>query len=652
MLILPALAAGIGLSAPAQTDGVMELLQVRAAGFTLATNRAVSDGTTNIVLSLASDQAPLPFCQSAVKQSTAPALLGPDPKIPYFTVRFAMPIPPENATSNVAALAGLDPMVFTHNHSPGFEILPNGDALAIFFSTPPGESESAKTTSFIQARLRYGAEEWDLPELFYKTENYNDQSGLLWNDHGNIRFFGGGRGLSDRVPFKMAVSTDNGATWTLSLPLLDKPAQDYTAQPITSAFRGESPGTPAASRRASGEAASGLTGRQDGGAPGKAIYFAMDGADATSFLWRSTDGGIHWHDMGGRTGGRHSAIVPLDRNGDLLAIGGKNSSVNGWSPESRSTNWGASWSQSIASPFPPLGSGQRPSLIRLADGNLLFASDAFLNKAGRGPPDGWQFGNGCFVAISTNQGASWRIKPLPVQLPNHAVAATPPSPSAGGDEGVATTNATRRRSHNGTLGYVTARQAPNGVIHLLTTQTQPCLHYELNEAWIFSDAGDIPPETSGGKIKKFSENYPDGKLRSRWSARITRHGRYLLDGEETDFYANGAKQHEVTYASGRKTGAETFWSADGSKMWSWSHDLKNNRAVWTQYWPDGKKKIQSSWNTEPTARDLNCHFFGYVADGPVQQWTPKGEPTHDGNFVNGTLAKWSNDTHTQTWSSK
>ena len=33
-------------------------------------------------------------------------------------------------------------MVFTHNHSPGFEILPNGDALAVYFSTPPGKAES------------------------------------------------------------------------------------------------------------------------------------------------------------------------------------------------------------------------------------------------------------------------------------------------------------------------------------------------------------------------------------------------------------------------------------------------------------------------------------------------------------------------------
>lgn len=585
--VLVAAVTGASAFALAGRAGETQTVSVRAAGFALGTENFAVIGTNRLELALAPAPPSLPpFCQSAVKQSTEPARLGPDPKIPYFTVRFAMPIPPENLTNNFSALTGMDPEVFTHNHSPGFEILPNGDALAVYFSTPPGKSESDPETSFVQARLRHGAEEWDFPELFFKTENHNDQSGLLWKDGNKIWFFGGGRGGPDSVPFKIATSTDNGATWTLSLPQLAKPAENFTAQPITSAFCG----------------------------PDSSIYFAMDGVKATSFLWRSTDDGDHWHQMAGRTGGRHSAIVPLDDQGDLLSIGGKNASVNGWSPENFSTNWGATWSKSEPSPFPPLGSAQRPSLIRLADGNLFFASDAYLHKANRPPPDGWKFGDGCFVALSTNNGASWRIKPLPVQLPNH------------------------ERGTNGTLGYVTARQAPNGVIHLLTTETQPCLHYELNEAWIWSDAGDIAPETSGGSIKKFSENYPNGKLRSEWSARICPHGRYLLDGRETDFYESGAKEHDVTYASGRKTGEESFWSPEGKLVWRWQHELKNNVATWTQFWPNGRKKVQSTWDTRPEARDLKRGFFGYVANGPAYRWDENGELVAAANFTNGLLA--------------
>lgn len=571
--------------APTVRAATNQTLRIRAAAFVLGREISATDATNHFELALETSSV-IPFTQSAVKQSPEAAQFGPDAMKPYFTVRFALPIPPSNATNEVAALAGVDPMVFTHNHSPGFEILPNGDALAIYFSTPPGKAEADISTSFVQVRLRYGSEDWDLPELFFKTEGYNDQSGLLWNDGGKIRFFGGGRDISDAIPFRQATSTDNGATWKLSLPQLDKLATNYTAQPITSAFR----------------------------APENSIYMAMDGDGAQSFLWRSTDDGTHWHDMGGRTGGRHSVIVPLDDQGTLLSIGGKNAATNGWSPQNISTNFGATWGESFPSAFPPLGTAQRPSLIRLASGNLLYVGESYLHKIDRAAPKDWKFGDNCFVALSTNNGTSWHIKPLPVQLPGH------------------------QRTNHPTLGYVTARQGANGVIHILTTVTQPCLHYELNEAWIWSDAGDIKPETSGGVVKKFFENYPNGKTRSQWSARITPNGRYLLDGEETDFYENGDKQHEVTYASGRKTGPEVFYSPNGKVLWTWQYDLKNNKASWAQFWPDGRPKLLSTWNTKPKARDLNRSFFGLVAHGPTWLFDSNGALPRQFIFTNGAFA--------------
>jgi hypothetical protein len=569
----------VSLPAAAETNSI----HVTAANFTVGPNTIAFDGTNHLQFVI--DATPVPFSQSAVKQSNAPAIHGPNPKVPYFTVRFAMPIPPSYNETETGPLVGVDPLVFHHNHSPGFEILPNGDALAIYFSTPVGKAEADISTSFVQARLRYGSEEWDMPELFFKTKGCNDQSGLLWNDNGKIWFFGGGRGISDAVPFRIASSTDNGATWTFSIPRLDRPATNFTAQPITSAFRG----------------------------PDKSIYFAMDGAKETSFLWRSSNSGLDWHDMGGRTGGRHSVIVPLDNQGTLLSIGGKNSDVQGWSPQNISSNWGATWSSATRSTFPPLGTAQRPTLIRLASGNLFFASDSYMHKLIRPPPAGWTHGDGCFVALSTNNGVSWRVKPLPVELPGH------------------------QRTNHPTLGYVTARQAPNGVIHLLTTVSLPCLHYELNEAWIWSDTGDIAAETSGGTTQSFSENYPNGKLRSKWTARMCANGRYLLDGEEVDYYETGTKQRQVTYANGRKTGEEIFWSPDGKKLWSWQRDIKDNRAVWTHYWPNGQKKSASLWNTRPEARDLKRNFLGYVADGPALQWDDRGQPTATHHFVNGDL---------------
>lgn len=574
----------------AQNEGVpsglrQDTLYIVSSRFSPGANMTAQGDSSNLLHFVLKERERVPFSQSAVRQTTEQAGYGPSATVPYFTVRFALPIPPAYTEAETAALTGMDSGVYTHSHSPGFEILPNGDALAIYFSAPSGKSENDTATTFVQARLRYGSEDWDMPELFFSTQGGNDQSGLLWNDNGKLRFFGGGRGISDWVPFRMATSTDNGASWTFSVPCLDKAAADYTAQPVTNAFR----------------------------APDNALYMVTDGTESQSFLWCSRDEGKTWHDMGGRTGGRHSTVVPLDDNGMLLSIGGKNAEVGGWSPQNVSCDWGATWSESSASPFPPLGSVQRPCLIRLSSGHLLFASDAYRHKKKIAPPTEWAYGNDAFVALSKDNGKSWRIKTLPVQLPQH------------------------HRPPYGSLGYSTVRQAPNGVIHLLTTSNYPPIHYEFNEAWIESDEQETVPETEGGIVQDFSESYPDGSLKATWSARICPNGRYLLHGELTDYYPNGSRQHQAVYENGRKTGRETYWSADGRIEWTWQRDLRTAHGVWTQFWPNGNKKTESVWNLKPKARDLEREFYGYVADGPANHWDEKGTLRSRHDFRNGVL---------------
>lgn len=530
-------------------------------------------------------RASTPFNQLAIKQRTEQAKYGPNPSQPYFNVRFAMPTPPAYSLVETGALTGIDSMVYRHNHSPGFEILPNGDALAVYFSVPAGKSENDSTTSFVQSRLRCGSEDWDMPELFFKTKGYNDQSGLLWNDNGKIWFFGGGRDISNLIPFRIAVSTDNGATWKFSIPLLDKKAEKFTAQPITNAFRTSD----------------------------STLFFAMDGEEAQSFLWQSTDNGQHWHDMGGRTAGRHSTIVPLDNHGKLLSIGGKNATIDGWNPQNISLDWGASWEAGTKSPFPALGTAQRPSMIRLASGRLLYVSDSYIHKGKIAPPQSWKYGNDCFVALSDDNGNTWHIKTLPVQLPHNQRFGTP------------------------TLGYTTARQAPNGLIHILTTATLPCLHYELNEAWILSDLGETETNNTEKQIINYSEHYPDGTIKSEWSARICTNGRYLLHGRSTDYYENHAIQHQVEYINGRKSGLETLWSPSGNIIWTWERNLSTNKGIWTHYWPNGKQKIQSTWNLKPEARDLKHLFFGYQAEGKTLHWDKNGILRAEFDFHNGVL---------------
>lgn len=562
-----------------------DTLRVVASNFRAGRDMAALGDSANVIRFVLTERATVPFNQSAVRQRCDEAQQAPDAGKPYFSVRCALPIPAAYTPTETGELAGLDYGVFHHCHSPGFEILSNGDALAVYFSSPRGRSENDTMATFVQARLRFGAEEWDMPELFFDTQLGNDQSALLWNDNGKLWFFGGGRSISDYIPFRIATSTDNGATWTFSVPQLDSAATDYTAQPINSAFRD----------------------------PAGNIYMAMDADGSESFLWRSRDEGRTWEDMGGRTTGRHSTIVPLDDQGTLLSIGGKNAVVEGWTPQNISHDWGATWEKATPSPFPPLGSAQRPSIIRLQSGNLVYITDSYQLKKNIPAPDGWRNGDNCVIALSQDNGRTWRIKSLPVQLPHNSRPAHP------------------------SLGYSTVRQAPNGVIHILTSANFPGLHYELNEAWILSDAGETEQPAEGGEVRSCTEHYPDGTLKAEWSAEIRPDGRYLLHGELTDYHADGTVQHRARYEHGRKTGTELFHNPDGTLRWRWERDLTRMRGVWTQYWPNGNKRVESHWNLEPEPRDLKRRFIGCVAEGTATHWNEDGTEKAVYRFKNGLL---------------
>src|SRR5262249_26289480 len=67
-----------------------ETIPVCASGFSPGAME-VNSGNNHIQLRL-DESGTMPFSQSAVKQGMEPAIIGPDPKIPYFTVRFAMPV--------------------------------------------------------------------------------------------------------------------------------------------------------------------------------------------------------------------------------------------------------------------------------------------------------------------------------------------------------------------------------------------------------------------------------------------------------------------------------------------------------------------------------------------------------------------------------
>ena len=188
------------------------------------------------------ETAPLPwipdFPMEGVKQTAADWSARPDPQKPYCKARVLIPSPPDLTTGKDCAAVGLNRAIQGKIHSGGITWCPNGDLISISFSSSPDKSESAPNTCMVITRLGRGAEEWDMPGLFYKISGLNDQSGLLWNDNGVIWFFGGGRDLG-KVPFRFTTSKDSGATWSELRPaVVTGSAGRFVAQPITSAFRG------------------------------------------------------------------------------------------------------------------------------------------------------------------------------------------------------------------------------------------------------------------------------------------------------------------------------------------------------------------------------------------------------------------------------
>jgi hypothetical protein len=518
-----------------------------------------------------------PFVRECVHQTRTGVEIGPDPSRPWFRRRSYLPIPLENVTREETRAAGFHPAFMGHNHNPGLVVCPNGDLLAVLFSAEPGPGgEDVPEVGLLAARLRYGAAEWDFPDPFIDFPDVNDTSSCLWEENERLYCFWGHTFYGRAYPFQWIVSTNNGASWSETrFPQFVGEVGPRTNQPINSIVR-DKDGT---------------------------LYIPSDGKGGSSALWATKDEGEHWVDPGGRAFGRHTSFALL-KDGRILGMGGKNTEIDGYMPKSITSDGGKTYEVS-RTPFPALGTQQRPTLIRLQSGRLFFAGD-LQHRIGKFPEGVKE--RGVFVALSEDEGETWRMKKLAGTLPY--------------DESHPFNN---EGNPHDTMGYTVARQAANGVIHLIGTMNHPNQHYELNEAWILSEDAGFQEETRSEvrNVRSYEEEYPDGKPKVDWSAGNDEEGRYRLDGRQTWFYENNEKQWEVDYKSGFKVGEETYWNSDGLVVWSWRHDPDGTK-LWTQYWANGEKKSESSWKDGR-------------AEGVARRWDRKGNLIQEAKFANGRM---------------
>ena len=349
------------------------------------------------------------------------------------------------------------PLYFIHNHEPALSVLPNGDLFAIWFTTT---TERGREMVLAAARLRQGASEWDEPNLFFQIPDRNLTGQTLWWDGDSTIYHISGVGVADdwkNLALVLRKSTDNGVTW--SAPEFIDPEFRSRHQPIDAMIK-TSDGT--------------LVFLSD-------ATWAGEGGSAAHI---SKDGGRNWADPGrdqpkpdfsnGSTGhtiaGIHAGIVELN-DGSWMALG-RGNDIDGKMPMSISHDKGKTW-QYTASPFTPIKSAQRLSLIRLKEGPILLISfeQEMVTSINNGNT---VTGQGMYAALSFDEGKTWPVKKF-ITAGDEKQLLDAPCNWRWGPE-FSLLDAT----HGEQRGYTTAEQAPDGMIHVLSSGT----HYSFNLAWI------------------------------------------------------------------------------------------------------------------------------------------------------------------------
>lgn len=378
--------------------------------------------------------------QQQVRQSTPRAATKKiDARKPYF----------KGPLTYVKIPAGSEgPLYSQHNHDPDIAACPNGDLLAVWYTTG---TEAGRELAVAASRLPYGSDEWQPASSFWDVPDRNDHCPMLWFDGKQTLYHFNSLSAAATwgpLAITMRTSTDNGVSWSKARMII--PEYHARHQLISSEFRSRE---------------------------GWLILpcDATTAGNGGSALQISKDGGQTWFDPGGTIAGIHAGVTQL-KDGRLLAFG-RGDDIEGMMPQSISDDMGKTWTYS-ASPWPTIGGGQRLVLMKLNEGPLLFVSftdNSSRLKSPRGLPfkdaAGNEFtGYGMFAALSLDEGRTWSVRKL----------MTAGETARQFDGGAWTRGFTMDATHAEPRGYLAATQSRDGIIHLISS----ALHYQFNLAWL------------------------------------------------------------------------------------------------------------------------------------------------------------------------
>ena len=403
---------------------------------------ALSDGTVRPAESLA-----VVFTDVSQTPKIWPAPAGEEP---HFTDAVPFIVPPTDQMSLP---------YWGRHHVPSLTWCDNGDLLATAFTAPADNSDQM---AIVMSRLRSGQVQWDPPTRFFIAPDRNVTSAVLYNTgKGELHHYNGISG-TETSQFSMIrrVSRDNGATWSDPEIVHEYPVETANMETFTGQPRLWPHMDPVVFQDGTLIMPSDVGGGHD---RGTVLFESNDDgqswSERTRFGWNS-EGFARAGGQAGWIAGIHAPVVEL-KDGSLLAFGRTNN-LDDRSPFSRSTDGGKTWTYA-ASPFPPLWSGQRPVMIRLAEGPLLlvsFSGQTDKNSA-RTPiavtnADGKTLQVfGMFAVLSLDEGQTWKhTKLIPLSTKE-------PYKAPGG-------------------GYLSCVQTPDRTIHLINSR----YHWSFNLAWL------------------------------------------------------------------------------------------------------------------------------------------------------------------------
>lgn len=351
--------------------------------------------------------------------------------------------------------------MYDHNHQPAVTWCDNGDLFGAWYSC---ESERGRELTVLASRLRAGSDEWDYPAEFFRAQDRNMHGTALLNDRkGKLYLFNGlGTDYSwAKLALCAATSTDNGVTWDARIinPNHGKHHQVIAGSIVTQ------------------EGYIIATGDAN---PGSAVHISRD--DGQTFVDPGALRSVPDFDDGGAgawIAGIHCGLVQLS-GGGLMAFG-RGDNIDDRMPRSISVDMGETWTYT-ASPFPPVGGGQRPVLLKLeyscgerlgeiVENPILvvsFARETTMLNGEHQPEEC----SGMFAAVSYDDGQSWTDKKLISNLEG--------GESEEYDGGGNTGDFEMSRTRAEPKGYLSATQSPDGIIHVCNSR----LYYAFNLEWV------------------------------------------------------------------------------------------------------------------------------------------------------------------------